>query len=269
MRLPLLAVVALALLAGCSGFVDSSAERTVTPAPVPESTGTPEVESDVAPGVGGGRVINADRLARAHRRAVQNRSYQWTERHRSTRFGTNESITVTTQLRVQHELLYRYRLSTSWSYANTSEYTAGSLRYRREVGRSGYRYTMEPSTTVTARFGGEPERAISRYLSIGAATVAATRIDGQRYYRITGTTDAIPETGQISNYSVRALVAPSGFVRSLTVGYDDVIGENHEQIGYRFRYADVDETRVHPPEWIDDRWPEQTLTAVNGTETEG
>jgi len=265
MRHAVPAVVVLAVLAGCGGFVGDSPERTVTPAPVPDSTATPADRSAIAPGVGGARVIDADRLARAHRRAAQNRSYRWTERQRSTRFGTNDSVTITTQLWVQHERLYRYRLSTSWTVANTSEYTAGPLRYRREVGRSGYRYSMEPSTTVTTRFGGRPERAIARYLSIGAATVATTQVDGRRYYRITGTTDRIPDTGGVSNYSVRALVAPSGFVRSLTVSYDDVIGENHERIDYRFRYADLGETRVHPPEWIDERWPEETQTAVNAT----
>lgn len=270
MRLPVVAMLVVVALAGCGGFVgDSPRERTVTPAPVPESTPTPADRSAIAPGVGGARVIDADRLARAHRQAAQNRSYRWTERQRSTRFGTTDSITITTQLWVQHERLYRYRLSTSWTFANTSEYTAGSLRYRREVGRSGYRYSMEPSTTVTRRFGGRAERAISRYLSVGAATVARTQIDGQRYYRITGTTDAIPDTGDVDNYSVRALVAPSGFVRSLTVRYDDVIGENHQRIDYQFRYADVGETQVHPPAWIDDRWPEETLTVVNATDHDG
>jgi len=269
MRVSVLAVLALVVLAGCGGFVDPAPERTVTPAPVPERTATPASESAIAPGVGGGRVVDADRLARAHRVALQNRSYQWIGRLSGTHVNSTDSQAVTTQLWVEHEQLYRYRLSTSWSFANTSEYTAGPVRYRREVGRSGYRYAMEPSTTVTARFGEQSVRAIRRYLSIGTASVATTRIDGERYYRITGTTESIPETGQIDNYSVRALVAPSGFVRSLTVSYDDEIGENDERIRYQFRYTDVGETRVEPPGWISERWPEETSTAVDAGNDSG
>lgn len=264
MRRPVLVLVVLTVLAGCSGFVGSEPEGTITPAPVPEPTTTEESGSAIAPGVGGAQVFDADRLARAHREAIRNRSYSWTERQSSSEFESNESMSVTTRLLVEDERLYRYRLSTSWTYVNTSEYTAGATRYRREVGRAGYRYTTANATDVTVRYGGQPVLAISRYLSIESARVGATSVDGQRYYRVTGTTDRIPVTGEISNYSVEALVAPTGFVRSLSVSYDDVIGDERERIEYRFQYRAVGETEVGVPEWARARWPENAT--ISGTD---
>lgn len=261
MRLAVLAVVALAALAGCSGFVGSASDGTVTPAPVPEPTPA-DAESRIAPGLGGATVIDAQRLARAHRAAIQNRSYVWVEQRNASQFNGNGSMLVRTRVSVEHERLYRYNLWTSWSFANTSEYTAGETRYRREVGRAGYRYLTEPATNVTDRYGDNAQLAIRRYLAVGNATVAATQVDGRRYYRVTGTTDSIPVTGEISNYSVEALIAPSGFVRELSVSYDDVLGGDRERISYQFRYSGVDETTVDPPAWARDRWPENATIGV-------
>jgi hypothetical protein len=261
MRLRVLAFVAVALLAGCGGFVGSAPDGTVTPAPVPEPTTTEATGSAIAPGVGGARVFDADQLARAHREAMRNRSYVWHQRQRATPLGLNRSQTIDTRLRVEDVRRYRYDLATSWRPANTSGYTEGDTRYRREVSRAGYTYTTNPATDVTVRYGDQPVQAISRYLAIGSARVAATTVDGERYYRITGTTEAIPITGAISNYSVEALVAPSGFVRSLTVSYDDVIGSDREQIDYSYRYSAVDQTTVEPPAWVRERWPENVTTA--------
>jgi hypothetical protein len=262
MRQGVLALVAVTLLAGCGGFVGAAPDGTVTPAPVPEPTATEATGSAIAPGVGGAQVTDADRLARAHREAMRNRSYVWHQRQSASPLDGNRSQTIHTRLRVEHERRYRYDLATSWRPANTSGYTEGDTRYRREVSRAGYTYTRNPATDVTVRYGDQPVQAISRYLSIGSARVAATTVDGDRYYRITGTTDAIPVTGEISNYSVQALVAPTGFVRSLSVSYDDVIGSDRERIDYSFRYSAVGETTVEPPAWVQARWPENVTTAT-------
>ena len=262
MRQGLLAVVAVALLAGCGGLVGTSTETTVTPAPVPEPPATESTGSAIAPGVGGARIVDADRLARAHRAAIRERSYVWQEHQRASPVGTNESERVDTRLWVEHERRYRYELATSWRPVNTSGYTEGETRYRRDVSRAGFTYSTASATNATARYGHQPEVAISRYLAIGSATVAATTVDGKRYYRITGSGDTLPVTGEISNYSVEALVAPSGVVRSLSVSYEDVIGSNRERIDYRYRYSAVGETTVQPPEWVRARWPENVTTAT-------
>jgi len=265
MRLRVLALVAVALLAGCGGLVGSEPGGTVTPAPVPEATATEATGSAIAPGVGGARVADADRLARAHREAMRNRSYVWHQRQRASPLDLNRSQTIDTRLRVEHERRYRYDLATSWRPANTSGYTEGDTRYRREVSRAGYTYSTNPATDVTRRYGDQPVQAISRYLAIGTAQVAATTVDGERYYRVTGTTDAIPITGEIGNYSVEALIAPSGFVRSLSVSYDDLIGSDRERIDYTFEYTAVGETTVEPPGWVRDRWPANVTTATSAS----
>lgn len=261
MRWPLLAVAITVVLAGCSGYFDSpTPTETVTPAPVPEPATAQATESGVAPGLGGGRVVDAKQLASAHQTAIRDRSYTWYERYSSASFDGEGTIGVTTTLRVEHEYLYDYDLATSWSFGNTSEFTAGPARYRRDVGQAGYRYVLERSTPVTTRVGDRQRRAISRYLAIGTASVVTRRIDGQRYFEVTGTTDSIPGVGQVSNYSVRALVAPSGFVRTLTVGYADVLGDELRTVRYRFRYTEVGNTTVEPPTWVTEQWPVVPLT---------
>lgn len=261
MRWLFLAVAILVLLAGCGGYFGSpTPTETVTPAPVPEPTTEQSSNKGIAPGLGGGQVVNAELLARAHQAAIRDRSYTWHERQIASQFDGNASLGVTATLRVEHEYLYHYELSPSWSSANTSEFTAGPSRYRRDVGQTGYRYVMERSTPVTPRYGDRPRLAISRYLAIGNARVVTTQIDGERYYEVTGTTDSIPGVGRVSNYRVRALVAPSGFVRTLSVSYADVVGENPRLVRYRFSYTDVGDTTIDPPTWVREQWPVPPLT---------
>jgi hypothetical protein len=255
MRWLALLVVSLAVTAGCNGFSGTSqTQTTVTPAPVPEpvTEGTPE--SAIAPGVGGGRIIDADRLASAHRRALRNRSYVWHERHNATGFQAGQTLEITARLEVESERRYHYQMATSWSTENVSEFTDGKYRYRRLVERAEYRYIRERASPVTERLGGRPAGAIRRYLSIGNATVETTLVDGQRYYLIRGTTNAIPEAREVTNYNVRALVAPSGFVRTLTVKYNDYLTDGRRQVRYRFTYTDLGNTTVSQPEWVTREW---------------
>lgn len=255
MRWLFLAVAILALLAGCGGYFSSpTPTETVTPAPTPEPATEQPSENGIAPGLGGGKVIDADQLARAHQAAIRNRSYTWHERQRASQFDGEASLGVIATLRVEHEYLYHYKLSTSSSIADTSEFTAGPARYRRDGGGTGYRYVVEESTPVTPRFGDRPMLAISRYLAIGNASVVKGQIDGERYYEVTGTTDTIPGIGQVNNYHVRALVAPSGFVRALSVSYAHVLGDTPRLVRYRFIYTDVGNTTVDPPTWVREEW---------------
>jgi len=266
MRWLSLLVVCLAVTAGCNGFGGLSAETTVTPAPVsePATSSTEQTpESAIAPGVGGGRIIDANRLASAHRNAIRNRSYVWHEQHSATRVRADGTLEIVARLEVENERRYYFQQSTSWSGRNVSEYTEGASRYRRVVKRAGYRHVEEPATDVTARLGDRPAAAVARFLSIGNATVRATDVDGRRYYRITGTTNSIPETGQINNYNVRALVSSSGFVRALTVSYIEYTIDDRRRIEYQYEYADVGNATVSPPKWVTEQWPNNT-TATGG-----
>lgn len=75
MRLGPLALVAVALLAGCGGLVGTSTETTVTPAPVPEPPATESTGSAIAPGVGVRGSSTPTGWPEPTERRVRNRSY--------------------------------------------------------------------------------------------------------------------------------------------------------------------------------------------------
>lgn len=262
MRVAPLVVVLLAATAGCAGLAGEQSEATVTPAPVPEPTPT-ETGSAVAPGVGGGEVVDTRRLADAHVEAIRGRSYNWSETANATTLDGNatERTAISRRLRVETERRYRLRVVASWRPGNVSEFGTNQSRYRRHGGVRQQRYGTLSPVNVTEEFGARPEQVIRRYLAIGNATVAATRIDGERYYRVTGTTDSIPVRGTLLDYGVEAVVAPTGFVRELTVEYESEIDGERRRIRYHFRYTAVDSTTVSPPDWVADRRSENATVS--------
>ena len=264
MRVAPLVVVLLAATAGCTGLVGEPPEATVTPAPVPEPTPTAtDNGSAIAPGVGGGEVVDARQLADAHVEAVRGRSYDWSETANATTLDGNATkrTAISRHLRVETERRYRLEVVASWRPGNVSEFGTNQSRYRRHGGVRQQRYGTLSPVNVTEEFGARPEQVIQRYLAIGNATVAATRIDGERYYRVTGTTDTVPVRGTLLDYGVEAVVAPTGFVRELTVEYESEIDGERRRIRYHFRYTAVDSTTVSPPDWVADRQSENATVS--------
>lgn len=267
MRRALLLVVLVATTAGCAGLAGEQPEATVTPAPVPDPTPTPtDTDSAIAPGVGGGEVVDARRLADAHVEAIRGRSYDWSEAANATTLGENatERTAIGRRLRVETERRYRLRVVASWRPGNVSEFGTNQSRFRRHGGVRQQRYGALPPVNVTEEFGARPAQVIERYLAIGNATVAATRVDGQRYYRVTGTTDRIPVRGELIDYSVEAVIAPSGFVRELAVEYVSEIDGERRRVRYQFRYTDVGSTTVEVPEWAEHRRSENATVGGQG-----
>jgi len=263
MRAVVPAMVLLALMAGCNALTGPSPETAVTPAPVPEPATEPSSESEIAPGVGGTGVTDPERLARAHTDAIHNRSYRWIERTSLTRLESNTTETSRTALWVEHPRRHRYEFTTTLLSGNTSEYTEGDTRYRREFG--DYNFVAEPSETASERYGAKPAMAIRRYFSTGNATVETVRVHGDHAYRVVGTTSALETADTVDSYRVAALVMPSGFVRSLSVDYTVSADGRHRRVQYRYRYVNVGTTRVEPPVWAQRRWPESVDTRSNDT----
>jgi hypothetical protein len=269
-----LAVVALVVLAGCGSFAGGggggdgesgadgnsapgNADGTVTAAPVPEVTPTPD-PWPVAPGLSAQGVVNVDALVAAHLRAVRGQSYVWREwRGRSP----NETVPL--------ELRQRARVESENTYGHWSVRTVGS-RVPMEANYSQYvvdgaGYAEVPSygldrtvrrpveaTGATERIGTEAAVAIGLYLNRSPArtTVSETTVDGRRYYRVVSEGGPIVAVANPSNVTVTALVSAEGFVRSLSVRYRRDEFDGTGWVRYEFAYENVGETTVDPPDWV-------------------
>ncbi|WP_123536420.1 hypothetical protein [Halosimplex salinum] len=268
MRWRLLVALAVVLTAGCgslfgAGQQSFDATDTLTPAPVPEVTPTPE-RWGIAPGLTGDAVADIDALVAAHRAATTDRSYVWRERHGSTT-RPNGSVPLfdRTVARVELQSVYRVwsgdervRLRSGLTnVANYSEYADGTeriVRYR-YVGRTDYEhYRVHPIDAVAHRhIGLGATDAIERYLAVGNATVAAVSVDDRRHYEVVGRDWDRPASDRVSDYTVVAVVSPEGFVRSLDVSYTVRSVGPPRRVRYSFAYERVGETTVDPPAWFD------------------
>jgi hypothetical protein len=293
----LAAVVLLALVAGCGAlFADGGGEstpaETVTPAPVPEVTPTPE-RWPVAPGLTGSGVADVDVLVAAHLDAVANRSYTWRE-HRGAAVvfdgtgnttaldggaGTDTGLTdgaanarntsvvlsLSTFARVASPTEYlawasSHRLSVDGEtrpVANYTEYSGGAARYVRYRFSGGPQPNYDQLGVVDAGdsevIGQAAADAIRRYLPAENATVAETLDDGELAYEVHAYRDDIPGVGSIHDYAARAVVSPDGFVRSLNVSYVAVSAGITRQVHYRFAYTRINETSADEPSWVGER----------------
>ncbi|MFC7141623.1 hypothetical protein ACFQMA_17515 [Halosimplex aquaticum] len=266
MRWRLLVALAVVVTAGCGSLFGGDeradpATDTLTPAPVPEVTPTPE-QWPVAPGVTANAVADADALVAAHRAATANRSYVWRER-RGTTTHPNESVPLfdRTVARVESQTVYhvwtgqeRVRLRTGLtSVADYSEYADGTeriVRYR-YVGRSDFERQRRHPVDATAHrhIGLSAASAIERYLDVESATVAAVSVDGRRHYEVVGRNWSRPDDDRVTDYTVVAVVSPEGFVRSLDASYTVRSVGEPRRVRYTFAYEKVGETTVDPPEW--------------------
>lgn len=246
----------LAVLAGCSGLAGPSGQaETVTPASVPavdETTDTPA--SALPPGVTGGGVLDAERLAEAHLASTRGQSYTWTAR---TTFDGNSSTQL---LAVESPRRYVYEQQTIGPGSNASAFANGEVIYVRY-----YRFVEQlrrvEAPNVTDRYGPIAASGIAQFLAVENATVAETLVDGDLYYRIEAETDRYREIEGARNYSVTALVRPDGFVRELSAAY--VIGDAEDGVAvtYDYQYNTTART-VERPAWRDSGTENRTATAT-------
>lgn len=250
------------LVAGCSGFSGLGSEtETMTPAPVatPADPGT-EAEP-LPPGVGGGAVVDADRLVEAHRRAVTNTSYTLViERESNSRTAdAATSVDVRRVARVADESTYRYRADERivWTngraraLGNYTEFQGPAGRYTRYRATGG-RIEQRRLHTVPAweRFGHRVAVAVERFLTVDDAAVAATSIDGVRHYEVRAQRETLTAARPIRNVTVRAVIRADGFVRSLSVRYWQGSSDWGEFVRYTISYEQVGTTTVERPEWV-------------------
>ena len=295
MRWALLAVAALVVLAGCSSLFAAGEERrgesggldgTLTPAPVPEVTVTPTPERwPVAPGLSRTGVADVEVLVAAHRAALANRSYTVTQ-WRGSASPPNETVEL---FRVSEAAVESSRRYVAWTsrtrvrigngltnVADYREFVTGQVRRLRYLVDGHVDPIYVRRHAVDARFNpyvGDPAvAAIRRHLPVANATVARTRVDGRRYFEVVGGRDD-SRTENRRDYTVRALVSPAGFVRSLNVTYVET-GVYPLRVRYRLAYTGVGETTVDPPAWTaawnrSQPFGPDSIRAVDGPRTVG
>ncbi|MBV0924987.1 hypothetical protein KTS45_12345 [Halomicroarcula limicola] len=238
MRLRPVALAALFVLAGCSGFAASDRTEAVTPAPVPDAepgaTGVPGLTNDS---------VNPAILAQAHRNALDDQSYTLTVHWDAS--GREWE----TRLGVEDERRYRY-LSTQTTGAYSDRlFVEGDVRYSRHRRPLGIQYRRNRSVPASERFGHHTGRLVETYLPTGP--VAVRQLGGG--YLVVA--DRAPATfDRVRNYTVRATVASSGWVRTFSVRYFDPYQD--VSVRYRFEYSAIGETTVERPAWVEERWPD-------------
>ncbi|WP_436925897.1 hypothetical protein [Halosimplex amylolyticum] len=265
MRWRLLVALAVVLTAGCGSLFGQQspgpATDTLTPAPVPEVTPTPE-RWGIAPGLSGNSVADVDALVTAHRAATAGRSYVWRER-RGTTTRSNGTVPLfdRTVAKVESATVYRVwtgdervRLRTGLTnVANYTEYADGTdriVRYR-YVGWRDFEHQRRHPIDATAHrhIGVSATQAIERYLAVESARVAAVGVDDRRHYEIVGRNWTRPVGDRVTNYTVTAVVSTDGFVRSLDVSYTVHSLGHPRRVRYAFAYERVGNTTVDPPVW--------------------
>ena len=291
-------VAALFALAGCSAVFGGGGEptATLTPAAVPTDEPTPTPVAQLAPGVTGNGIENADALAAAHDAALDGRSYtEWTNYTMRYRNGTryrraNASVRVAGDGRGWLRVAYGYgrehadesRLARSELWLGDERalsaltYTNGTTTYRDATDDLGPR-----EVGVFTRIGGLGLSSTENPLNGTATRVVgnATRNGTERYRVAIEGPPALPslpglearrsraDGGGWTPRSAAAVVERDGLVREYTVSY----GASTEsgvpvEVSYTVRRTAIGNTTVERPPWYDEA-TDGANTTTNRTAT--
>lgn len=267
MRLRLLAVAFLVAAAGCGSIVGldgGGRTETVTPAPVPTATPTPEDPRDgVAPGVDTTGVFDVDYLAENHVEALASTSYAWSERNREVRtFGeTGTNITRTQRVTVVNETTYRRqaeniddRIDGEYTFFGEYDVYGGDDReFAKFVSfENGQEYRTQPTRDRGGQYVELMTDSVRRYVDLDNATVTRADAGDRPHFRVVGTRDELPQFGEISNYSTRAVIREDGVIRSLNVSYDYVTSSGVAvTVQYEYALESIGTATVEEPQWLE------------------
>jgi hypothetical protein len=234
-------VVLALVLAGC-GSVATGTEtpgETLTPVPVPEVTDTP---ATLPPGVSGASVTDTDTLLDAHAAAIQGRSYTLTV---DVRTGSERSRRV---LRVETPRRYLQRDTLAEPWGSATQFADGERLYI----RTDYGSTVEYGSIESVNPPRSQTVQLSRaFLRLDEVRVAETRVNGDAAYELTGQYPVHPAVDTMENVTLRAVVEPDGFIRSLNISYARRSDSVRTNITRSFVYTGVDATTVERPAWVD------------------
>ncbi|MFB6143097.1 MAG: hypothetical protein ABEJ30_07115 [Halorientalis sp.] len=255
----LVAVLAVAGVALATALPDGVGGEVTAPA-VDEAAGAPTADpvaggadrpsprdGEVAPGVGRNGSVDADRLADAHARVLEDTSYTWAVTYREYRNGT---LVAAVDWRVAVAAPGRYASAVTGGPANGSAasvvgetaYADGEVRY--EPAPDGG-VTRERVDATTAPGVEAATRLISWYLSVGSASVGQVgRADDGRHYVFA---EGDPWPGTEAERTV-AVVRDYGLVDSLHRSHR-IAGTNTTAV-VDFEYRETGATAVREPAWV-------------------
>jgi len=262
-RVAPVALVALVLLAGCGGAATSGGDRTptrtVTPAPVPEETPTPQGPPELAPGLSAEGVFDAARLADAHAATLSSTSFTAVRVER--RHYTNGS------LRSRYRSVVRMAARGDRFQYDLNQTTVrdgrprGQRLARYSDGEVVYVTTARDGETTYSVLGGPerpadpstvfPENASARF---GVARLfGALRfdvrdcrsVDGRTVYRL-AVENGSQTLGGLEDINMNATVREDGVVTAYRLSYD--VGDLRVAVAVEFRR--VGETEITPPAWL-------------------
>ncbi|QGN06315.1 hypothetical protein Hrd1104_02745 [Halorhabdus sp. CBA1104] len=255
------AMVVLIALAGCSGFGGETPTETLSPVPVPSEAPESGPGSTILPGISPDGTIESAVLADAHRSALRNRSFVWTESYeRRARFGS-----VTDRKQADRHLVFEspteyfysasepvlWRDSTSVFLDGSAVYADGDYRYIRRSADGDVRYDRRSlDTAAPARFRSLSARAVERYLALDSVDVTPIQVAGTRQYRLVGGRPAGNWSDQLDAFNVTARVTAEGLVRNLSVSYALGGNSSSRYITYQFDFTAVGAASPTEPPWL-------------------
>jgi|GEM_PF-2785138 len=261
---PAILVAGLCVLAGCGGFggqPGTEVRDTVTPAPVPTvPTESPESASD--------GVIDADRIAADHWRALDGRSHTARTSVR-WRYRNGSVYDDTTVHRVRPD---RERFHVVAVYARPRgaiNRTGHELWYDGE--RSFYRVESQDDGPVFRQL--ETEVAIQypgaslirglftrlRPVDVRQTAFGSTVVTGpvSGVYGLQGLSQFRDER----NVTMAAHITPDGYVGRIAIGFDAIVRDRPVQAQITIAFTDVGSTRVTEPAWV------ENVSGQSGTST--
>jgi hypothetical protein len=217
------------------------------------------VDGVYPPGLGPAGVVDADRLARAHARAVTGQSYELTLVHREfvddrPNGYRRERVSVASPTVYASSVESAGALTRpSLVVADVEAFSGGGVRYERRIAPNGSA-TYETTTVRTTRadvgrYADRVERYVRWFLSVEESRVRDSfRRDGVTYYWVVLGADPYPG---VRNSSGSAIVSETGLVYGIHRRYE-VPNSRNVTVSVSVRYDDVNSTRVTAPFWVDE-----------------
>lgn len=236
------------------GVSRADSEVTVEAVPYPSRPGTPP------PGLTSEGVVDLGALASAHAAVVANRSHTvWLDRHsrqlNSNASGVQQDIDMATDgenyrvvtTRVEDDS--RQRLGEVY-YDGTTQYGAV---YNETTGDYDRVFRIDPRHDVAPTPDSIGNAAIWRYLSAEETNVTGrTETDESTVYRVVATGKPNATTfDRVRNYSAVAVIDARGYVRDLTVAFDERRSGRVYRIRHEITYDRIGSTTVDRPAWYE------------------
>lgn len=261
-------MVVAVLLAGCNAPVGGTPEPALSPAPVPDDTGNDRLASgELAPGIDGSGVRDADRLADAHAAVLADSSYAVTQTiSRTGPDGSLQSRYVTTARYAATPGRYRVALAQTeradggLATREVVRYADGERVYEAVTGDDATRYgpvrgpdgePISPGAIYPGNFTNR--RAIGRLFALVRTTTTGTRVvNGTRVVELASTTTPPgSDVPPLRNVTLAATVTESGLVREYRIAYDVVRDDRPVHVVVAVEYRGVGTTAVAAPPWFD------------------